>query len=191
MLGFPLSSSATGTSVTKPSISAASQTCFSVGKRFPICLMPSNSPSLICLDERREPSPAPLSSFELADRSADPLCDLPSDAPSRRQGAFVHRFSRRALQCGSGSRHRPVKHDGRLRPAKSNSRFRRQDAPDATEKGRYLSVDDRVHVRFQRHPVDELANTQVENRRVNTPHPLNFPNRDSKFVPLTPPDFRP
>src|SRR6266403_2392062 len=97
MLGCPLSSSATGTSVTKPSISAASQTSFSVGKRFPICLMSSNSTSLICLDERREPSPAPLSSFELADRSADPLCDLPSDAPSRRQGAFVHRFSRRAV----------------------------------------------------------------------------------------------
>src|SRR5229473_1474308 len=31
----PLSSSATGTSATKPSISAASQTSFSVGKRFP------------------------------------------------------------------------------------------------------------------------------------------------------------
>ena len=30
--------------------------------------------------------------------------------------------------------------------AKSNSRFRRQDAPDAAEKGRYLSVDDRAHV---------------------------------------------
>ena len=66
-------------------------------------------------------------------------------------------------------------------PAKSNSRFRRQDAPDATEKGRYLSVDDRVHVCFQRHPVDELANPQVENRRVKTPHHLNFQNSDWKL----------
>src|SRR5882757_2123980 len=39
----PPSSSATGTSVTRPSISAASQTCFSVGNGFPICLSPSNS----------------------------------------------------------------------------------------------------------------------------------------------------
>src|ERR1700716_3742298 len=37
------SSSATGTSVTRPSISAASQTCFSVGNGFPSCLSSSNS----------------------------------------------------------------------------------------------------------------------------------------------------
>src|ERR1700680_4740604 len=68
-----------------------------------------------------------------------------------------------------------------LRPAKSNSRFRRQDTPDTTEKGRYLGVDDRVHVCFQRHPVDELANSQVENRGVKTPHHLNFQNVDWKL----------
>jgi hypothetical protein len=34
---------------------------------------------------------------------SDEICDLPSDAPSRRQGEFVHRFSRRAFQCGSGT----------------------------------------------------------------------------------------
>src|SRR6266436_10184868 len=67
------------------------------------------------------------------------------------------------------------------RSAKSNSRFCRQNAPDATEKGRYLSVDDRVHVCFQRHPVDELANPQVENRRVKTPHHLIFQNSDWKL----------
>src|SRR3954471_24036724 len=40
---WPPSSSATGTSVTRPSISAASHTSFSVGNGFPICLSPSNS----------------------------------------------------------------------------------------------------------------------------------------------------
>src|SRR5438045_2229273 len=47
----PPTSSATGTSVTRPSIRAASHTSFSVGNGLPICLSPSNSaymaPSLL------------------------------------------------------------------------------------------------------------------------------------------------
>src|SRR6266702_7661188 len=59
----PPSSSATGTSVTRPSISAASQTSFSVRKGLPICRSPSNSAYMV------PPARNPLQRFRNGPRS--------------------------------------------------------------------------------------------------------------------------